>query len=150
MIIPLDNENSEIAKKIREIFQISYAVEAKLLNATNFPPLKRPIEGFIESNNTFFGFVKTEQIAGVIEIDPSKYVHIQSLVVDPKFFRKGIARKLLEFIFANYDSKLFTVETGAKNTPANKLYQRFGFEEVKEWQAEFGIWKKRFELRMNG
>ncbi|HCY98291.1 MAG TPA: GNAT family N-acetyltransferase, partial [Polaribacter sp.] len=44
MIEKLKNSDLEIAKKMRLIFQASYKVEAKLLNATNFPPLKRPLE----------------------------------------------------------------------------------------------------------
>ena len=56
MIKKLDHTNLAIATKMRVVFQESYAVEAALLNATNFPPLQRPLESYIKSNTTFFGY----------------------------------------------------------------------------------------------
>ena len=43
MIKKLDHTNLAIATKMRVVFQESYSVEAALLNATNFPPLQRPL-----------------------------------------------------------------------------------------------------------
>ncbi len=138
-----------MALKIREVFQASYAVEAKLLKAEkNFPPLKRPLAGYIESDNSFYGYHEGVALAAVIEIkEANESTHIQSLVVDPVFFRKGIASKLLRFLFENFDSEVFTVETGAANNPAIKLYERFGFSLAKKWMTEFGIEKVAFEKR---
>lgn len=150
MIKSLQNKDVDISNKIRSVFQVSYAVEAKLLNATYFPPIKRNIEGFINSKNEFFGYLENQELVGVIEIDPnSNSIHIQSLVVHPKFFRQGIARKLIEFVFNLYDSKLFTVETGVDNGPAIELYRKAGFKEVKQWNTEYGIRKIRLERELN-
>ena len=148
MIYKLQHKNKDTARKIRSVFQVSYSVEAKLLSAVDFPPLKRKLEDFIESNNTFFGVFLNDELAGVIEIEKSNTgVHIQSLVVAPKFFRQGIGRKLTEYILSSYDSKIFTVETGVKNKPATKLYKKFGFVEVKQWETDHGIRKVRFEIK---
>jgi len=147
MIKSLQNKDIIVVNKIRAVFQVSYAVEAKLLNATYFPPLKRNVKGFLNSNNKFFGYLKNKELAGVIEIDSNNNsTHIQSLVVHPKFFRQGIARKLIEFTFNIYDSKLFTVETGVDNGPAIELYRKAGFKEVKKWNTDYGIRKIRFEM----
>ena len=146
MIEKLNNKDPEIANKIRSVFQASYAIEAKLLNAKDFPPLKRPLESYIESNNDFFGFLLNEELAAVIEIDQNNnQTHIQSLVVHPKFFRQGIARKLMEFVFNFYDSNTFMVETGVDNEPASLLYKKMGFIDVKQWDTNYGIRKIRFE-----
>jgi ribosomal protein S18 acetylase RimI-like enzyme len=148
MIHKLQHKNKDIARKIRSVFQISYAVEAKLLSAVDFPPLKRKLVDFIESNNTFFGVFLNDALAGVIEIKKSNTsVHIQSLVVAPKFFRQGIGRKLTEYILNSYDSKIFTVETGVKNKPATELYKKLGFVEVKQWETDHGVRKVRFEIK---
>lgn len=150
MIKKLQNNDIEISKKIRSVFQVSYKVEAKLLRAVNFPPLKRPLESYINSNTEFFGYLKNKELAGVIEIDHNdNYTHINSLVIDPKFFRQGIARKLIEFVFNTFDSNLFVVETGLENGPATELYKKFDFKEVKQWNTDHGIRKIRFERRIN-
>lgn len=149
MIQRLQNNKIEISKKIRAVFQVSYKVEAKLLKATNFPPLKRPLEDYVISKNMFFGYLKNEELFGVIEIDHNNsYTLIRSLVVDPIFFRQGIARKLMEFTFNNFDSNLFVVETGVENVPASKLYIKFGFIEVNQWNTDHGIRKIKFEKKI--
>ena len=60
MIKKLINSDIDIATTIRSVFQSSYAVEAKLLNATNFPPLQRPREDYIHCKHAFFGFLKVK------------------------------------------------------------------------------------------
>ena len=54
MIEKLQNNDIEVSKKIRLVFQLSYKIEAKLLNATDFPTLKRSIENFVNSSTAFF------------------------------------------------------------------------------------------------
>lgn len=150
MIKKLDNRDIETSKKIHSVFQVSYRIEADILNAIDFPPLKRPIENFINSKTLFFGYLKNEELAGVIEINHNdEFTHINSLVVDPKFFRQGVARQLIEFVFETFESNLFMVETGLENGPATELYKKFGFKEVKQWDTDHGVRKIRFELRMN-
>jgi ribosomal protein S18 acetylase RimI-like enzyme len=150
MIKRLQHNEIEISKKIRSVFQDSYSVEAKILKATDFPPLKRPLDSYVNSNTEFFGYLENQEIAGVIEIDHNDHhTHINSLVVDPKFFRQGIGRKLVEFVFTTFDSNLFVVETGLDNEPATRLYKKIGFIEVNQWDTNHGIRKIKFERRMN-
>jgi ribosomal protein S18 acetylase RimI-like enzyme len=149
MIIKINNKKNKIAEEIRAIFQASYAVEAKMLKAIDFPPLKRTVSQFMKSDSEFYAYYLIENIAGVIEIDYNEdLTHIQSLVVYPKYFRNGIGRKLVQFTLDTYRSKLFTVETGIDNNPAIKLYESFGFQELKQWDTNHGIRKIRFEKRI--
>lgn len=147
MIRILNHKNEEAATQIREVFQQSYAVEAKLLNAgDNFPPLKRPLSAFIEASSEFYGYHVGDSLAAVIEVkSEEEATHIHSMVVLPEFFRRGIASKLVAFVLEKFNSPLFTVETGAANGPAIALYERFGFILVKKWMTEFGIEKVAFE-----
>ena len=127
MVIKINNKETKIAEEIRAIFQASYAVEAEILKAVDFPPLKRTVSQFVNSNSEFYAFSIIKNIAGIIEIDShDDLTHIQSLVVDPKYFRKGIGRKLVQFTLDTYKSKLFTVETGTDNQAAIKLYENLG------------------------
>jgi ribosomal protein S18 acetylase RimI-like enzyme len=147
MIKKLDHTNLAIATKMRVVFQESYAVEAALLNATNFPPLQRPLESYIKSTTTFFGYHIKEEIVGIVEVSPKeKTTHINSLVVSPHFFRQGIGRELMNYILQKFSSKVVTVETGLENIPASKLYTSFHFKEVKQWDTDHGVRKIRFKL----
>ena len=149
MIEKLKNSDLEIAKKMRLIFQASYKVEAILLNATNFPPLKRTLENYTESNTEFYGYSINKVLAAVVEIDiNNNYILIRSLVVHPDFFRQGIAGKLIKFVFETFKSNLFVVETGLENGPATELYEKFGFVEVHQWDTNHGIRKIKFEKRI--
>ena len=124
MIIKINNKEKEIAEEIRAIFQVSYTVEADILRAVDFPPLKRTVSQFMNSNSEFYAYYLIKNIAGVIEIENDEgLTHIQSLVVYPKYFRNGIGSKLVQFILDTYKSKIFTVETGIDNHPAIKLYK---------------------------
>jgi len=147
MIIKINNERNKIAKEIRDIFQSSYAVESEMLKAIDFPPLKRTISQFLNSNSEFYAYYLNQNIAGVIEIKNNQdLTHIQSLVVYPKYFRKGIGRKLVQFILDTYKSIIFTVETGVENIPAVELYKSFNFKEKKQWDTDHRVRKIRFEL----
>ena len=149
MIEKLQNENIEVAREIHAVFQLSYAVEAKLLKAKDFPPLKRPLQSFQSSENTFFGYLENTELAGVIEVElTDAYLDIHSLVVHPAFFRRGIASQLLAFLLHKYDAELFIVETGLDNKPAIELYKKHGFKEIKHWDTDFGIRKLMLEKRM--
>ena len=150
MIVKLQNADLATATKIRSVFQVSYAIEAEILKAVDFPPLKRPIEDYVNCSNQFFGFLKDDELAAVVEIiHNEEYTHIRSLVVDPAFFKQGIASKLMEFVLDTFDSSLFVVETGVDNGPASALYKKFHFKEVKQWDTEFGIRKVKFERIIN-
>ncbi|MDC0008341.1 GNAT family N-acetyltransferase [bacterium] len=149
MIQRLDHKKTTIAENIYTVFQKSYAVEAKLLEAVDFPPLKRKPSSFKESENIFFGFYMDEYLAAVIELaSPNNTIHVQSLVVLPQYFRLGIASSLLSFVLVSYPSKLFSVETGLKNIPAIELYKKFDFIETKQWDTDHGVRKVRFEKNL--
>ena len=146
MIRKLEHSVKVNAEEIRNVFQVSYKIEAKLIGARNFPPLSRSIQSFINSANAFYGFYTNKRLVAVLEMkkEPDSML-IQSLVVHPDFFRRGIARKLIEFILQKFDSNQFTVETGKDNDPARKLYESFGFQLVKTYIAEENITKVRYQ-----
>ena len=89
MINQLANHNIAIAQNIHSVFQLSYAIETRLLGVRDFPLLRRPINNFINSENTFLGYFVEKQLARVIELAvESSLVDINSLVVKPEFFRR--------------------------------------------------------------
>jgi ribosomal protein S18 acetylase RimI-like enzyme len=148
LIVKLSHHNPDTAEKIYAVFQVSYAVEAALLEATDFPPLKRKPRAFMTSGNDFFGFQFEDQLAAVVEVAHNdERTHIQSLVVDPRFFRKGIGDALVEFVQHTFKTPIYTVETGVKNIPATRLYLKHGFQEILQYETDHGVRKVRFEKK---
>jgi len=67
-------------------------------------------------------------------------VEIDRLAVDPSFFRRGLATKLLRELFVRErDATRFTVSTGVGNQPAVRLYERFEFRQVGFGEPEPGV-----------
>ena len=149
MIRKIKNNEKPIAHKIRNVFQASYAVEAKILSVIDFPPLKRTLSKIVNSDSDFFAYYQSNDIIGVIEVKNSQELtHIQSLAIYPEHFRKGIGKKLVQFILDRYTTMTFTVETGLGNDPAIKLYESFDFKREKQWHTNHGVQKVRFKKIM--
>lgn len=147
MIKKLPHRELQIAWELMALFKASYAVEAELLGATDFPPLQRKLESYMQSDNDFYGYFSEGNLAAAAEIDAgADTTHIQSLVVHPDYFRRGIGSALVHFVFDTYPAKVFTVETGAANDPATELYRKCGFKELYQYETDHGIRKVRFEI----
>lgn len=148
MIERLHQAQLAVAREIYLVFQLSYAIEAKLLNAINFPPLERSINDIMASRTQFYGYRDSGQLKAVVELSSNAATtHIQSLVVRPECFRQGIGSALIRFVLRKYDSKTFTVETGLANDPATKLYERFGFKAARQWNTDHGVRKIAYKLQ---
>ena len=148
MIKQVRNKNFIIAEKIYFLFQSSYLIEAKILGVEDFPPLNRTIDDIIDSDSDFYACCSNDNFIAVIEIDfEDQLTHIQSLVVCPTYFRQGIGNKMVDFVLKKYTPSLFSVETGVDNIPARRLYEAYGFLEVKQWDTDHNVRKIRYEIK---
>ena len=148
MIKLLHHQKSSAANQIYQTFQVSYAVEAKLLGSDDFPPLKRTAKDIMGSNTSFYGYLKEDALMAVMEIQINQtHIHIQSLTVDPLYFRQGIGNSMLNFALDSFPSETYTVETGLGNIPAIRMYENFGFIKEKVWMTDVGIEKIAFILK---
>ena len=148
MINKLDNLNEEVANQIFTVFQNSYKIEAQLIGTLNFPPLLRSAKDIENSKTLFYGFSENECLAGVIEIViENKQLDINSLTVDPNYFKKGIANKLITYVLDKFYFSEAIVETAVVNTPAINLYKKHGFVEFKRWIPSHGIEKLAMSVK---
>ncbi len=148
MIITLNHTSEIVSKDIRAVFQASYAVEAKLLQVVDFPPLHRELHAFVQCVNTFYGYQIEDKLIAVLELKQhAEYAHIQSLVVLPEYFRRGIGSALIHHALKHHDDAVFVVETGLANLPATALYESLGFVKTKEYDTDHLIRKVAFELK---
>ncbi|QZY86279.1 GNAT family N-acetyltransferase [Exiguobacterium acetylicum] len=114
-----------------EVQRRAYQIEAALLNATDFPPLRETIDEIDVEAPIGFVYVIDDDMVGAVTINDGT---ITRLVVDPPYFRQGIAQSLLHHVMERHHTR--HVMTGARNLPALSLYTRFGFTEVRrEWRS---------------
>lgn len=136
-IVRLAAETKAISQKVYAVFQRAYQVEADLLNAEDFYPLRRTARDIQTTTAVFWGCWQDDVLAGVAETTAEgRQISIDSLVVDPAFFRQGIASALLRHVLDTVSWEEAVVQTAVLNRPAVTLYQKFGFVEAKRWEID--------------
>jgi ribosomal protein S18 acetylase RimI-like enzyme len=137
-----DKNNEAEVKHLFQVQQNAYRIEAHLLGVEpeSFYPMKETIEALKSSPDQGFVSVFDGQIVGAIFLEKSgETIIISKLVVDPNFFRRGIAKSLVGHCLDTNPGKVFLVGTGALNLPAIQLYQNFGFKIFKEELVEVNL-----------
>ena len=124
--------DTPVAERVLEIQRAAYAVEARLVGYDAIPALHETLAELQAQPLIFLGVSCDHVLAGVLAYHrDSDTVDIDRLAVDPSFFRRGLATKLLRELFVRErDATRFTVSTGFGNHPAVDLYERFGFRQV--------------------
>ena len=148
----LNHGDDSVANAMHGVFQRSYHREAALIGVedVHFPPLKRTAKNLRETDRSFFGLWSNDSLAGVVEVDViDNCLEIFSLVVDPPYFRRGIASRLINHVLHSFDCKQAVVETAAANHPDITLYEKHGFIEEKKWLPSHGILKVRLRFKLH-
>lgn len=130
MITPVDHRDPQIAERIYDLQQASYAVERDLIGVAEFFPLQVTAEEIRREPDTFLGWWDGDRLAGVASFTATEEeIDIGRMVVHPAHFRRGIASALLRAVEERAaPGQRLTVSTAEKNEPAIRLYQRHGFE----------------------
>lgn len=127
---PLDLHAPGVAEELLRVHLAGYAVEARLLGADDFPPLRRTIGDLRASASTFLGCRDAGRLAGYLEVeDRGAEVLVASLVVDPADFRRGVGTRLVRRAIDRAWDRPVVVSTGVENVPALSLYAKLGFVE---------------------
>jgi len=137
MIEVLDPGAEAVAIRIHQLFQQAYRLEARLIGAEDFPPLRRTVAQ-IRSAATHFNGIRIEaELVALVEYHRAdNRLCIDSLVVQPEYLRRGLAGRLLADLLGSPGWRTAEVETAAANRPAIQLYRRFGFRETQHWHVE--------------
>jgi ribosomal protein S18 acetylase RimI-like enzyme len=132
LIRKIDMTNPVFAENILSIQIPSYEVEAALIDFYEIPPLKDTVDTLLVCGETFYGYYINDEMCGAIAIKAEgSEIDIHRLMVHPNHFRKGIAKKLLQYVEnLDGDYRSIIVSTGSKNTPAIHLYTQSGFLET--------------------
>jgi ribosomal protein S18 acetylase RimI-like enzyme len=141
MIRELNLQNTEMVQNILDIQIPAYQVEAALIGYWEIPPLKDTVETLKASGESFYGYFEGGKLLGVISyMIEDDVMDICRLVVHPDYFRRGIGKKLLDYVEGmKEDITKIKASTGSKNTPAIKLYKIQGFVECQAIEVEAGF-----------
>ncbi|MEK3979601.1 GNAT family N-acetyltransferase [Psychrobacillus sp. FSL K6-2836] len=138
MIQLINHKDEKVAESILSIQLPAYKVEADLIGFDGIPQLLDTIEDIKNSKELFFGKLDGSKLVGFLSYeDTEELIDICRLVVDPNYFRKGIASELIDYLLSIKNSeKNVVVSTGAKNVPAITLYERHNFKKVADIEIE--------------
>lgn len=129
-IRPLDLSRRELLERLHALQRAAYAQEASLLGVGRFAPLERSLEDLEERGELFLGAFVEGELVGALGHEPDdapETTLISSLVVDPTWQRRGIARRLVDAALARFGERPVTVSTAVANLPALALYRQLGF-----------------------
>jgi ribosomal protein S18 acetylase RimI-like enzyme len=134
----LNHRREAMALQIHRLSQEAYQIEAELLGVTEFPPLNKTVDDFLNSSSRFFGCMKDNVLAAAIEIENmgGHQINIASLVVSPGCFRQGLGKRLVLWTLERLSWNVVTVSTAVENIPAIRLYEKLGFQKSGIRQVE--------------
>ena len=135
------------ALKILELQRLSYPIEADLIGSDAIPGLNETLEQLQNCNETFYGFLEGQEILGAISFKLDVHLlDIHRMMVHPKYFRKGIAKALINFVLnLELGAKRCIVQTGSLNAPAIFLYESLGFQKLEQREVIPGLWVMTYE-----
>ena len=140
MIQRIDIALQPKALRLLELQRVSYQIEADLIGSS-IPPLRETLPELQSSDEDFHGFFEDDRLLGFISHKlEGNVLDIHRVAVHPDAFKRGIARRLLEFVLKLEPSaKQAIVQTGSLNLPACKLYLSFGFETLERKEVALGL-----------
>ena len=147
MIRKLNLQDKDEATELLALQKLSYRQEADLIGSDQIPPLHETLEALQQSTEIFYGYFLSSQLAGAVSYKrEGDLLDIYRMMVHPDFFRRGIARSLLQFVEGREPGiRRFIVSTGSLNTPARTLYERQGFTATSEEKIVPRLWITHFE-----
>ena len=141
MIKKIDIRNPKLSEEVLSVQIPSYKVEAQLIDFYDIPPLMDSVSALQRCVETFYGCYLDGELSGVISIKAEEgLIDIHRLMVHPQHFRKGIAKRLLDFIESVGEGDVtIIVSTGSRNGPAISFYEKNGFIKTGETKVMEGF-----------
>ncbi|MGB7337592.1 MAG: GNAT family N-acetyltransferase [Phototrophicaceae bacterium] len=141
----LNFTNDALVQRALTIQKLAYRIEADLIGFDGIPQLHQTIQDLRTSEETFIGYFVDEVLAGMLSYSIDEHIlDIGRLVIHPDYFRRGIARQLVDYALAIPDIKCWEVATGASNHPARRLYEGLGFDLIEEISLSVGVTIARY------
>jgi ribosomal protein S18 acetylase RimI-like enzyme len=95
------SSDRDVAQRVLDIQRAAYAVEAGIVGYDAIPPLHERLDELQSRDLIFLGASCDRTLGGVLAYRrDGDTVDIDRLAVDPAFFRRGLARRLMGELFA--------------------------------------------------
>lgn len=148
-IFGLDSVNyPKHRKKLIDLYTLSFT-EGRHAQYIHPETIEKSLDDIMRIGFGFMAFEKEALIGAVIclslkndpdfpfdshkEIEPDKTLYIADLMVDQQFRGKGVAQRLIKYLFEKSQSKPYdsaVIRVWVENTPAVSLYEKLGFQEI--------------------
>jgi ribosomal protein S18 acetylase RimI-like enzyme len=131
----LDHQNADQARRIWSLLHDAYSVEANVICADEFPPLRRTVSEISSASSQFFGICDEARLFAVCEvsINGDNCWEIVSFGVEPSSLRQGYGSMLLRHLISRAGVVALSVSTASANAPGIKFYEKHGFACGDEW-----------------
>lgn len=141
-----EREIREHATRLLQLQHDAYASEAALIEDDRIPPLHESERDLVSAQLLWIATFNAELVVGAVGYTISNdVVHIDRLMIDPKYHRQGLGRALVTTIVARADQAV--VSTGTKNTPARKLYESLDFKHDTDFEPVPGLWVSQYSRK---
>jgi len=132
----LDLSDPDAAEEIWALQHAAYRQEAALVGEAALPPLAETVASLQRSNECFYGYYSASgDLTGAVSVlEAEGGMKICRMMVDPAYFRQGIASALLQHLTDDaFPERAWVVNAELRNVPAIRLYERNGFRQVDTW-----------------
>jgi ribosomal protein S18 acetylase RimI-like enzyme len=133
--------DTALAAELVALQRVAYAVEERLIGHPI--PMAYDPDAVTAAGLVWWGCRDPQggRVLGAVSLrETAELINVESLVVAPCAFRRGIGSALVATVLAEAAGRRVTVATGRDNAPARALYERAGFTVVDHAEVEPGLW----------
>lgn len=121
----------EYREQILAIWERSVLATHDFLNSNDFEEIKQFVHKLNFDDLQIFCIAEEKLVLGYIAVAEKK---VEMLFVDPKYFGKGLGKRLLNFAISELDAD--QLDVNEQNAKALRFYQKFGFEKFQRTEKD--------------
>jgi ribosomal protein S18 acetylase RimI-like enzyme len=150
----IETANIDDASAILALQHLAYQSEAAIYDDYTLPPLLETLDELTArfENRQFLKAVEGRRIVGSVRaFQEDLSCHVERLIVDPNFRRRGIGTALLRQIETFFPTtRQFELFTGHKSISNIRLYERLGYRAIRQEQVNEKVSLVFMEKRIDG
>jgi N-acetylglutamate synthase-like GNAT family acetyltransferase len=135
-----DLADAALAARVLAVQHAAYAIEAELIGYPGLPPAHETLEALQSTSEELWLCEEDDELLGVLGLEHAEdELLIARLFVAPAVFRRGVGAGLVALALEQASGRPVRVGTGARNLPALRLYEGYGFRRVDECEPAANV-----------